>query len=106
MLSAIVASRSQPDPTRVTPVQIRDGLRKINDSSGEVVGAGPDELARAVNLIAAGRAINYEGASGPVDFDAHGNVRARLAHWIVENEQFVEVEHFDCVQSDECPKTK
>jgi hypothetical protein len=107
MLAVLFASSSGgSDPSHVTPAQVRDGLRQINDPAGEVVGTGPDELARAADLVAAKKRINYQGASGPVDFDAHGNVREPLAHWIVQDEQFVDREQFDCVQSDACPKIK
>jgi branched-chain amino acid transport system substrate-binding protein len=51
---------------------IADALMQINDPNGEVV--GPGEWEKAKKLIADGKAINYEGASGSVDFDEHGDV--------------------------------
>jgi len=51
---------------------IAAALAQINDPNGEVVGVG--EWAKAKELIAAGRPINYEGATGTVDFDANGDV--------------------------------
>lgn len=103
LLASVVASRDLPDPTQVTGAQIRDAMHKINEPLGTVVQTGPAEFARAVTLIAAGQPINYEGASGPLDFDANNNVRDRLVHWRVENEQFVDLEKYDCVSSLQCP---
>ena len=35
-------------------------------------------LAAAIRALKAGKDINYEGAGGPVDFDANGDLRAAL----------------------------
>lgn len=51
---------------------IADALTQINDPAGEVV--GPGEWEKAKQLIAEGKAINYQGASGSVDFDENGDV--------------------------------
>lgn len=51
---------------------IADALMQINDPEGEVV--GPGEWEKAKQLIAEGKAINYQGASGSVDFDEKGDV--------------------------------
>lgn len=51
---------------------IKENLRSISDGTGEVILAG--ELAKGLEAVRAGRKINYEGASGPVDLDARGDV--------------------------------
>lgn len=51
---------------------IRDHLRSISDGTGEVVMAG--DLSQGLEAVRAGRKINYEGASGPVDLDERGDV--------------------------------
>jgi branched-chain amino acid transport system substrate-binding protein len=51
---------------------IADALMVLNEAQGEVV--GPGEWGKAKQLIDAGNPINYEGASGSVDFDANGDV--------------------------------
>ena len=86
----------------VTGAMIRDSMRSINDRSGEPVDAGIVGFARAAHLIRQGKAIDYQGASGPCDYDARGDVVAQLARFRVEN-QFVDVEKFDCVNDRECP---
>ena len=74
-------------------VAIRDHLRAINDPDGVVV--GPGEFARAAELLAEGTAINYEGASGSVDYDENGDVGGTFAHWEIQDGEFVTVRVFE-----------
>lgn len=72
-------------------------------SAGSVpVGAGEDGLRSAVFAIASGMAIDYTGASGPVDYDVNGNVRDRVAAFEVRNNGFVETAVYDCVSEGSC----
>jgi ABC-type branched-subunit amino acid transport system substrate-binding protein len=89
-------------PDQVTGAMIRDSMRAINDRKGEPVDAGAAGFARAAQLISQGRAIDYQGASGPCDYDTNGNILAQLARFRVDG-QFVDVEKFDCVSDPECP---
>ncbi len=57
--------------------KIKDALRAISDGKGEVV--RPGEWAKAKKLIADGKDINYEGASGSADFDENGDVSGVFA---------------------------
>ena len=50
-------------------------FQAMRDVSG-APGASCTTFADCSNLLKAGKAINYEGASGPVDFNANGNVAA------------------------------
>ncbi|MGI9334025.1 MAG: ABC transporter substrate-binding protein [Gammaproteobacteria bacterium] len=52
--------------------KVSAALRAVSNGSGEVI--LPGEWAKAKELIAAGKDINYEGASGLVDFDENGDV--------------------------------
>ncbi|MFO7642816.1 MAG: ABC transporter substrate-binding protein, partial [Desulfosarcina sp.] len=71
---------------------IRDHLRAVAGPPGVTV--NPGEWERAVELLAAGENINYEGASGNVDFDENGDVPGTFAHWRVENGEIVDVRVF------------
>ncbi|MEQ9255489.1 MAG: ABC transporter substrate-binding protein, partial [Alphaproteobacteria bacterium] len=51
---------------------IAAALREVANAPGEIVLPGEWEKARA--LIAAGTDINYQGASGDIEFDANGDV--------------------------------
>jgi hypothetical protein len=102
-LAMIKASRGLPDPSQVTGAQVRDALGQINDPAGEIVRVGATEFAKAFQKFAAGLPINYEGASGPVDFDANGNVWVKLALYAGVDGAFVDVQKFDCVHDHTCP---
>ncbi|GAC1540748.1 MAG: hypothetical protein NVS2B9_07840 [Myxococcales bacterium] len=105
VLAALVALQTEKiaDPEKLTGAQLRDALGRINVRGGEPVFAGIEGMARAVRLIQEGRPINYAGASGPCDFDANGDVVAQLARFRVENQAFVDVERFDCLNKDCAP---
>jgi ABC-type branched-subunit amino acid transport system substrate-binding protein len=103
LLAALIASQPLSDPAAVTPVQIRDAMRLVNDANGEVVRPGPDGLARAIDLIAAGQPINYEGASGTCDFDQNRTAIGKIVRWKVENRRFNDFEQYDCAKGTDCP---
>ncbi len=69
---ALAAARAIAHGQPVTGATIRDNLRAIANPPGEVVTY--NEFAKAFQLIKAGKAINYEGVSGPVDFDKAGDM--------------------------------
>ena len=52
--------------------KISAALQEVSAAPGEVI--RPGEWEKAKKLIAAGKAVNYEGASGNVDFDSNGDV--------------------------------
>lgn len=56
------------------PAAIRDAMRTLNDPNGEEVKATAEGIARALELIADGEAINYQGVSGFHGWDAAGDV--------------------------------
>jgi branched-chain amino acid transport system substrate-binding protein len=65
---AILAAAAAGDASGVA---IRDNVRRISAGQGEAV----DNVTDGLRALAAGRAINFEGASGPVDFDERGDIR-------------------------------
>jgi hypothetical protein len=103
-LGTLSASRGMADPSSVTGASVRDAMRELNDPSGEVIRVGPEEFAKGAAAIAAGRPINYEGASGPCDFDAYGRAKNRISHWRVSEGQATDVAVYDCVEDEDCPK--
>ncbi|MCS6892881.1 MAG: ABC transporter substrate-binding protein [Rhodovarius sp.] len=68
---------------------IRAHLRTVANAPGEVV--GPGEFARARDLIARGVKVNYEGASGPIEFNATGDAEGRIEHWAVRGGRVVSI---------------
>jgi branched-chain amino acid transport system substrate-binding protein len=69
--------------------KIRDALREICCGPGEVI--EPGEWAKAKAAIAAGKKINYEGASGNCDFDENGDITGAYGLYIVENGAFKQI---------------
>lgn len=62
-------------------------LRDVSSPPGEVI--LPGEWKKAKDIIDAGGEVNYEGATGSVDFDAHGDVAGYIleetvkdGHWM------------------------
>jgi branched-chain amino acid transport system substrate-binding protein len=69
--------------------KIRAALRQISGPGGEIV--GPGDWKKAVDLIAAGRKIDYQGASGDCNFDKNGDVAGVIGHFVIENGSFKQV---------------
>jgi branched-chain amino acid transport system substrate-binding protein len=63
-------------------------LREVASAPGEKV--LPGEWSKALELLAAGTDIDYEGAGGPLDFDAAGDVDGIIVEVVWENGAFVE----------------
>src|SRR5258708_1526532 len=66
---AILAMACGKNPTGTG---IRDNLRKIGDAAGVTV----DNALDGLSALAEGRAINYDGASGPCKFAPNGDLAA------------------------------
>jgi hypothetical protein len=105
-LKAIKENPDLVDPTSVTGAAIRDAMKELNVQGEEIerIGVGPDEFAKGVIAINEGRPINYDGASGPCDFDAYGRAKNRISHWRVSDGQATDVGVYDCVADESCPK--
>ena len=57
-------------------------LREVANAPGEPI--LPGEWSKAVELIAAGTDINYQGASGEIEFDEVGDVAGAIEYFVVE----------------------
>jgi branched-chain amino acid transport system substrate-binding protein len=101
-LAALKASVGLSDPSTVTGAQVQQALSQINDPNGTIVRTGTEAFKQAIPLISAGAAINYDGASGPVDFDSSGNIFQNLSLYQGQAGAFVDVQKFDCVTSPSC----
>lgn len=68
---------------------VRDALHEVATPPGVTI--GPGEWAKAREAIANGEAVNYEGASGSIDFDEKGDVPGTFEHWTYEGDSVVTV---------------
>lgn len=65
---------------------LSEALRSVSSAPGEVI--LPGEWEKAVELIAAGTEINYEGASGSHEFNENGDVPGVVVEMVVEDGSF------------------
>jgi ABC-type branched-subunit amino acid transport system substrate-binding protein len=64
---------------------IRDAIRKVTEPGGEVVHAGPEGFARALQLIKEKKAVRYVGVIGGVQFDKNGDIVGPFRTWRITN---------------------
>ena len=78
---------------RLDGAAIRDRLRAVGSSPGTIVNAGPSGVADALRILAEGGEIDYEGASGSIDWDGNGDLRrGHIGVWrFTEDERIEEV---------------
>jgi branched-chain amino acid transport system substrate-binding protein len=69
----------------LTGPAIKDAVRQVHAAGGTVVGTGPAEFKKAVELIKAGKPIKYHGATGPIEFDANGDVTGPALVWKIKD---------------------
>ena len=61
---------------------IRDQLRAVGSAPGTVVSAGAEGVAAALRILAAGGAVDYEGAAVTLDWDRNGDLtRGHIGVW-------------------------
>ena len=76
---------------RLNGAAIRDRLRAVGGAPGTVVGAGPHGVAEALGILARGGEIDYEGASGSMDWDGNGDLRrGHIGIWRFTEEERIE----------------
>jgi branched-chain amino acid transport system substrate-binding protein len=64
---------------------IRDAIRKVTGSEGEVIPAGPEGFKKALQLIKEGKPIRYVGVIGPTSFDQYGDITGPFRLWRIQN---------------------
>ncbi len=99
----LLALALQMAGTTTDTVKIRDALVAV--SRGYPAGqktsvgvtpkiVGPGTLDDAFTAISTGGAIDYAGASGPVDFDDNGDVAGTYIKWTIKDGRFHTVNHY------------
>lgn len=81
------------------PSKIKNYLREIsgreqNINLAEQILINVNEFEVAKNIIKKGQTINYEGASGPINFDINGDPFPKIVIWGIENSKFVERSYY------------
>ncbi|MBC7792993.1 MAG: hypothetical protein H7Z43_04755 [Clostridia bacterium] len=81
---------------------LRDALPKTSTIGAARFTASIASLTDAVQTILDGGAIDYMGASGPVDYDPQRGARSIVARYIVDRDRFSETQLVDCVAPGAC----
>ncbi|MDA3780790.1 MAG: ABC transporter substrate-binding protein [Bacteroidales bacterium] len=62
----------------------------INSNNSTIVDV--NNFAYGKQTLASGEMIDYQGASGPIDFDANGDCKSVLTIWEIQNMEYVELD--------------
>ena len=93
--AVLIALAAAKAGTTTDSTAIRDALRSVANPPGQVVGPGVAGIMQALELIAAGEDINYEGAAGTVDFDENGDVVGYIEVWQVKDGEIISTGRFE-----------
>jgi hypothetical protein len=92
---AIGVARSN-SPT-VFPELVRDSFPDINVAGGTIIRPRVSDFKTAATRIKNHQAINYDGASSPLDLTADtGENYPDLVHWRIQSGAFLELERYQC----------
>jgi ABC-type branched-subunit amino acid transport system substrate-binding protein len=81
------------DANAITGSVIRAQLRSVANPGGEeVIGGTQEGVTKALQLIKAGKDINFTGAAGPDDFDKNGDVITPYDIWNIKDGKIASVE--------------
>ena len=89
IIAGLAAYAAQAIGESVNSISIRNYLRSVADPDGQKAIAGPTGFKRAMKTLDAGLTINYQGASGEVNFDQHGDIVAPIEIWCFQNGKIV-----------------
>jgi branched-chain amino acid transport system substrate-binding protein len=89
--SAVILGLAIAQAGKFEPAPIRNAIRQVTAPGGEVVYAGPQGFARALQLIRAKKPVRYVGVIGPVQFDKYGDIAGPFRTWKISNGEVVTV---------------
>ena len=89
IIGGLAAYSVQANGEALTPLTIRDHLRKVANWPGKQVIAGIKSLKQGLKYLRQGLNINYVGASGNIDFDEKGDVVTPIEIWCYQGGKIV-----------------
>ena len=98
--AAMISLLAMEAADEVTGPAIAASVPKITDPNGTPIFPDKDGLMKAKEILASGKTISYQGATGPVKFDANGDVSAPAVAWVFEEEGTKEVQYYTLDQVD------
>jgi hypothetical protein len=114
LLAVIKASidNTITDPALLTPDMVHTALDQLNTPSADVTfGTGTVEFTKAIDALQNHQTVNYNGASGNVDFDTQDTVPAVQTFgdtydyatlWKIQGGVFNETQFFNCLPGQNC----
>jgi branched-chain amino acid transport system substrate-binding protein len=87
--AVVVVALAMQASKSISGTEIRDNIRRVTAPGGAPVSTGVESIRRGLELLKGGQAVRYAGATGPVQFDEHGDVSGPALIWRVKDEQFV-----------------
>ena len=93
--TVLIALAAAKAGTNTDSTAIRDALRDVANAPGEVIGPGRSEISRALDLIADGKDINYNGAGGDIEFDENGDVTGTIEIWTISGGEIKSTGRFE-----------
>lgn len=81
------------------PLTIKQYLQEISgeeyyEQTDEVIKINVNEFEFGKNILLKGKPINYEGATGPINFDHNGDPIPKIVIWGFENKSYVEITYY------------
>ncbi|MBU6497564.1 MAG: ABC transporter substrate-binding protein [Rhodospirillales bacterium] len=76
---AIEAAKSATDGPAIAA-----GFRRVTDAAGVRIDAGEAGFKTALAALAKGQSVNYIGATGPLQFDASGDIAVPFVAWTLD----------------------
>lgn len=83
------------------PNEIKTFLREVSgievlneETTVDQIVINANEFDIGKNMIKKGESINYEGASGKINFDVNGDPITKFVIWGIENNEFVELSYY------------
>ncbi|EKF18591.1 ABC transporter substrate-binding protein [Nitratireductor pacificus] len=93
--AAAVALLAMEQAGKPDGTAIRDNVRKVTGGEGEPVYPGVEGFKKAKALIAEGKPIRYVGATGPITFDANGDVTGPYLIYGVKDGELATLDRWD-----------
>ncbi|MGM0407814.1 MAG: ABC transporter substrate-binding protein [Bacteroidota bacterium] len=81
------------------PLNIKQYLREISgqeyyEQTNEVIKINVNEFDIGKNILLKGKPVNYEGATGPINFDQNGDPIPKIVIWGFENRNYIELTYY------------
>ena len=99
--AAMIALLAMEAAEGSTGPAIAAAVPKVTDTAGEPIFPNVEGLKEAKELLRAGKTVSYQGGTGPVKFDANGDVSAPAVAWKFDETGTQEVRYFTLEQVDE-----